>query len=131
MPRRKSKTPMITNAQIHQLMLDGTIELVDGITMPRLIMRGRELTPYYNEQGGRTRLAGSRRWRYTLRFKGARRSILRSTIVWIWYFGDVPDGYNVHHGSAGKDIDGLFNLDCLSATDHADFHYGNNCDECF
>lgn len=129
---RKPKTPTITNEQIHQLMLDGLIEVVDGITEPRLVCRGRELKPYYNEQGGRSRLAGSCRWRYTLRFNGARRSILRSTIVWIWYFGPVSPDHNVHHGDAGKDVDAVWNLCALTVDEHARLHYGDcDCQEGF
>lgn len=125
---KKPKTPTITNEQINQLMQDGVIEVVDAFTTPRVIMRGVELTPQYNMQGGRNRLSGSQRWRYTLRFNGARRSILRSTIVWLWHFAIIPPDCEVHHGEAGKDCDALWNLDCMNSADHDDFHYGANCE---
>lgn len=106
--------------------LPAIIEIVDGLTEPRLFVRGVEIKPELNEQGGRVRIFGATRYRWQIRHKGKRRKITRNRLVWLWYFGHIAEGCDIHHGELGKYFDGLANLDVLSEQDHLAFHYGAN-----
>lgn len=125
MPKQAIKHA-ITDAQIAGFMCDGSMEIADALTEPRLIFRGREITAELNKQGGRRYAEGSDRYRFTIWYGGKRRRIMRSRIVWLWYFNAIPDNHDVHHGDAGRYVDGLANIECWSEDDHANFHYGSN-----
>jgi hypothetical protein len=119
-----AKKPVITDAMINQFMTDGLMEVVDGLTSPRLFFRGREIKAELHEQGGRFRIFGSDRYRYEIRWRGKRRKIMRSKLVWIWYFGGIPDSCAVHHHDAGRYEDGLYNIEAWDDEKHSEFHYG-------
>jgi hypothetical protein len=128
---KQTTSHAIDDAALHAQMNDGTIVIVDGLTSPRVVVRGVELKPELNEQGGRVRIFGATRYRVEIRHKGKRRKITLNRIVWLWYFGAIPAGADIHHGPAGKYVDGLCNLDCMSEEDHLAFHYGANVDDSF
>lgn len=123
----------IPDSTLAQLMDAGTIEIVDGLTSPRVIVRGREIKPELNVQSGRGRFMydGGERYRVQIRHNGKRRKITLNRIVWLWYFGIIPDNCDVHHGDAGRLVDGLANLDCWDTATHLDFHYGANANDAF
>ena len=45
--------------------------------------------------------------------------------VWIDANGPIPDGYHIHHKNGDSLDNGIENLECLSASDHALHHYNH------
>jgi len=126
-------THAIDDSMLNQLMIDGTIEIVDGLTSPRVVVRGREIKQELNVQSGRGRFMfdGGDRYRVEIRYRGKRRKITTNRLVWLWFFGIIPENCDVHHGDAGRHVDGLYNLDCWDTDTHLSFHYGANVDDTF
>ena len=46
--------------------------------------------------------------------------------VWKAFFGDIPDGYEIHHCDGNKDNNNIENLQCLSKSEHASRHQQKN-----
>ena len=43
--------------------------------------------------------------------------------IWSYYYGEIPDGYSIHHVDEDKNNNAIDNLQCLSNEEHAHMHY--------
>ncbi len=125
MPATKIKAKPLTDADLLQLIAAGIIEIDNAFTDPVLIFNGKPRKPELNEQGGRRRIYGSSRWRYGIRWQGRRRNIMRSRLVWLYYFGAIEPDCQIHHARENSRLDdSLFNLEKLTDVEHHERHYG-------
>jgi hypothetical protein len=116
----------ITDAELLELIEAGVLYITDlESDHPGLYVAGRLVKSHLNEQGGRRRIHGSDRYRWTLRYDGRRRSIMRSKLVWMYvHRRPVPDNHIIHHGSRGRYVDCPSNLSCIHYDEHNAIHYG-------
>jgi hypothetical protein len=123
---RKAKPSPITDAVILSWMNEGTLYFVEWLKPdPVCMFRGRVLLPELNQQGGRGQISGGQRYRFQLRMGGKRRRIMRSKLVWMYFFGvEVPEDCQIHHGPGGKLDDSIQNLTCMTEIQHAFWHNG-------
>ena len=55
----------------------------------------------------------------TCKIDGISYGAMKHRLVWIYFNGDIPDGYEIHHGKDnGRINDSLDNLSCMSRTQH-------------
>ena len=114
-------------------ILDGSIR-IEYVTAerPQLYFRNRPLKCYLNEQGGRNRIFGGRRYRWSIKADGKVRRVVCSKLVWMYVERKtVPEGSHIHHGCFGSLYDGYFNLTCLTVEEHHAIHYGSSSQEDF
>lgn len=118
----------ITDAELLKLIECGVIVL-HCLQSPRplLYVRGTLVRAHLNEQGGRRRIHGGKRYRWKIRYNGRCRMIMCNRLVWMYVHGYViPDDYIIHHGAAGSKFDGITNLSLESYANHQQIHYGTN-----
>lgn len=116
----------IKDEEILGWILDGRL-VIEHVTSahPQLWFRGRHRKPILNEQGGKGRIFGGKRYRWRIRFEGRTRGIVCSKLVWMYvHRAVVPEGCQIHHGLFGPHYDGYFNLTCLTIEEHHALHYG-------
>lgn len=63
------------------------------------------------------------RYRFEIRSKGKKRSILRSRLVYLAGTGKpIPDGFEIHHIDGNRYNDSFSNLVAVSRVDHSKLH---------
>lgn len=118
--------PTIDDVELMALIGLGVIILTDlESAHPRLTVAGRIVKPHLNEQGGRNRIYGGKRWRWKIQYKGACRRIVCSKLVWMFVEKRIiPEDHIIHHGRLGSQFDGYPNLKLVSYAEHQQIHYG-------
>ncbi len=91
---------------------------------PDLYVNGRFVKPILNEQGGKKRIFGGKRYRWKIQHEGRCRRIMCSKLVWMYVHQCIiPDDCRIHHESKGHLNDSIGNLDMMTYEDHQRHHY--------
>lgn len=117
----------ITDEQIVQWVQEGLLEVRYPQSLePQLWFRGRQIKAEITVQRGRYRVEEcGERFTWSIRFKGKRRKIVRSKLVWMTCHRRViPEGHTIHHKSENRFDDRIDNLECLNNDVHKSIHCG-------
>lgn len=47
--------------------------------------------------------------------------------IWAFYYGEIPEGYQIHHIDENKNNNAIKNLQCVTASEHAQIHHRGGC----
>ena len=117
----------MTDEELLELIVAGIIVIEHPYdAYPQLIVNGRRVKAILNEQGGRRRIYGGKRYRWKIQHKGRCRRIVCSRLVWMFVeVKIIPPKHVLHHGPLGSKVDSYFNIELMSYADHQEHHYGN------
>lgn len=108
----------ISDQRLVELIISG--DLTCELDVPEVVLVfGRTVKAYRIGNDNRHRGDARKRWAFSMRIQGQRRTIVRAKLVWmIGARQEVPAGFEIHHLNGDNQDDRWENLVAVMADDH-------------